>query len=425
MKSLDDLKFNSTRRHFLSATSLGIGGVALGALLDPLTALGCTPQASTAGAQGSPLLSAPHLAPRAKRVIYLFQSGGPSQLDLFDYKPMLRQMNGQELPASVRMGQRLTGMTAFQRVVSAGRLAVRVRAARAVRRLGQRPAAAHRARSSTSSASSARCTPRRSITTRRSRSSRPARSRRAGRRWARGCPTASGPRTRTCRRSSCCFSRARGGDQPLYSWLWGSGFLPSQHQGVQFRERQRPGAVPRRSGRPRPRRAAGACSTAARARGATARARDGPGDQRAHRAVRDGLPHADGRARAMDLKDEPASDRRHVRPRRARARHLRRQLPAGAAAGRARRALHPALSPGLGPARQPAGRHPDDDQVGGSGVGGAGARPQAARPARRHAGDLGRRVRPHQLLAGQARTRPTTAATTIRAASRSGWRAAA
>ena len=70
------------------------------------------------------------MAPRAKRVIYLFQSGGPSQLELFDYKPTLRQMNGQELPASVRMGQRLTGMTAIQRVVSDGRLAVQLRAAR-------------------------------------------------------------------------------------------------------------------------------------------------------------------------------------------------------------------------------------------------------------------------------------------------------
>src|SRR5688572_15146006 len=114
MKSLDDLKFNSTRRHFLSATSLGIGGVALGALLDPLTALGRTPQTPTAGAQGSPLLSAPHLAPRARRVIYLFQSGGPSQLELFDYKPLLQKMNGEEMPESVRGMQRLTGMTSQQ-----------------------------------------------------------------------------------------------------------------------------------------------------------------------------------------------------------------------------------------------------------------------------------------------------------------------
>ena len=56
----------------------------------------------------------PHFAPKAKRVIYLFQSGAPSHLDLFDYKPMLNKMNGQELPDSVRQGQRLTGMTAGQ-----------------------------------------------------------------------------------------------------------------------------------------------------------------------------------------------------------------------------------------------------------------------------------------------------------------------
>ena len=48
------------------------------------------------------MLGAPHFAPKAKRVIYLFQSGGPSQLDLFDHKPMLRTLNGQELPDSIR-----------------------------------------------------------------------------------------------------------------------------------------------------------------------------------------------------------------------------------------------------------------------------------------------------------------------------------
>src|SRR5207237_3729660 len=60
------------------------------------------------------VLDAPHFAPKAKRVIYLFMSGGPSQLDLFDYKPLLSKMNGQDLPESVRMGQRLTGMSANQ-----------------------------------------------------------------------------------------------------------------------------------------------------------------------------------------------------------------------------------------------------------------------------------------------------------------------
>ena len=63
----------------------------------------------------------PHFAPKAKRIIYLFQNGAPSQLDLFDYKPMLQKMHGQDLPASIRMGQRLTGMTANQAEISIGR----------------------------------------------------------------------------------------------------------------------------------------------------------------------------------------------------------------------------------------------------------------------------------------------------------------
>ena len=67
-----------------------------------------------AASQGG-LPELPHFAPKAKRVIYLFQSGGPSQIDLFDYKPRLEQLHGMELPDSVRQGQRLTGMTASQK----------------------------------------------------------------------------------------------------------------------------------------------------------------------------------------------------------------------------------------------------------------------------------------------------------------------
>ncbi len=97
------------RRHFLSKLSLGLGSMALGSLL------GCGSKAQTPGlTMGKGLLDSPHFAPKAKRIIYLFQSGGPSQLDLFDYKPTLAKMHGEELPASVRMGQRLTGMTSGQ-----------------------------------------------------------------------------------------------------------------------------------------------------------------------------------------------------------------------------------------------------------------------------------------------------------------------
>ena len=113
MRELDDLKHNCSRRHFLSMSSLGLGALGLASLLDPRLVSGETGPA--AGDAAGPLLRATHFVPRAKRVIYLFQSGGPSQLELFDDKPLLRQMNGNELPASVRMGQRLTGMTAFQR----------------------------------------------------------------------------------------------------------------------------------------------------------------------------------------------------------------------------------------------------------------------------------------------------------------------
>lgn len=94
------------RRKFLSRLSLGIGSVALGSLLIPDLFKG--------GEEESIMAGLPHFAPRAKRIIYLFQNGAPSQLDLFDYKPLLQKMQGEDLPASVRMGQRLTGMTADQ-----------------------------------------------------------------------------------------------------------------------------------------------------------------------------------------------------------------------------------------------------------------------------------------------------------------------
>ncbi len=96
------------RRTFLHRAAIGIGSVALGSLFS------CENRdMSTVGQLAD--LGLPHFAPKAKRVIYLFQSGAPSQLELFDWKPLLRKMDGQELPESVRQGQRLTGMTANQK----------------------------------------------------------------------------------------------------------------------------------------------------------------------------------------------------------------------------------------------------------------------------------------------------------------------
>ena len=91
----------STRRHFFGKGAYGLGVVALANLLgEDLSAAG--------------LSALPHFAPRAKRVVYLFQSGAPSQLDILDYKPQLERLRGTDLPESVRQGQRLTAMTATQ-----------------------------------------------------------------------------------------------------------------------------------------------------------------------------------------------------------------------------------------------------------------------------------------------------------------------
>ena len=99
-----------TRRHFFQQTGVGIGGAALTTMLaeDAMAAA----QADVSPRSGLPDL--PHFTPSAKRVIYLCQSGGPSQMDLFDYKPKMKDWFNVELPESVRQGQRLTTMTSGQ-----------------------------------------------------------------------------------------------------------------------------------------------------------------------------------------------------------------------------------------------------------------------------------------------------------------------
>lgn len=96
------------RRKFLSRASLGLGSAALGSLLIPNLFSGGKPS------EEAIMDALPHFAPKAKRVIYLFQNGAPSQLESFDYKPLLNKNMGQELPESIRGDQRLTGMTAGQ-----------------------------------------------------------------------------------------------------------------------------------------------------------------------------------------------------------------------------------------------------------------------------------------------------------------------
>jgi hypothetical protein len=116
--SIIRLQDSINRRTFLTRSAAGIGAAALGALM------GEPSRADVAGnAAGSTIATAKAPAPqgfpsfpgKAKRVIFLFQAGAPSQLDMFDYKPALEKLHGQELPESIRMGQRLTGMTSSQK----------------------------------------------------------------------------------------------------------------------------------------------------------------------------------------------------------------------------------------------------------------------------------------------------------------------
>src|ERR1700754_3942845 len=108
-KDILEHHLNLNRRRFLSKLSLGLGSVALGSLLIPNLFTGGDSDSDADFIPGMP-----NFAPKAKRVIYLFQNGAPSQLESFDYKPKLRQLMGQELPPSVRGTQILTGMTAKQ-----------------------------------------------------------------------------------------------------------------------------------------------------------------------------------------------------------------------------------------------------------------------------------------------------------------------
>ena len=89
---------NYSRRDFLTRTSLGLGALSLGSLISPVNAYG---NSEFLNLLDSKKMKLPHFVPKAKRVIYLFQSGAPSQLDLFDHKPKLNEMFGEEVPKSI------------------------------------------------------------------------------------------------------------------------------------------------------------------------------------------------------------------------------------------------------------------------------------------------------------------------------------
>lgn len=114
MDELTRLHFERKRRDFLKGSVLGLGGVALQSLLGCGRKSPTRPASAMAEEELNRPLTHPHFIPRAKRVIYLFQSGGPSQMELFDYKPKLYEMHGQEIPASVIGKNRISGMVSNQ-----------------------------------------------------------------------------------------------------------------------------------------------------------------------------------------------------------------------------------------------------------------------------------------------------------------------
>jgi len=105
MNPIREAELIETRRHFFGRAATGLGAAALTSLMNPSAFA-----APTTGA-----LEAPHFAPKAKRVIYLFMSGAPSQLDMWDYKPKMQEWYDKDLPDSIRNGQRITTMTSGQK----------------------------------------------------------------------------------------------------------------------------------------------------------------------------------------------------------------------------------------------------------------------------------------------------------------------
>ena len=215
-----------SRRHALGRVGMGLGGLAFSQL------------ASAAPSPDTGVLGTPHRPAKAKRVIYLFQAGGPSQLETFDYKPLLNQRNGEDLPDSVRQGQRLTGMSGNQsKLPLAGSLFK-------FRQHGRNGTWISDLLPHTAKIVDDLCIVR-SMHTESINHDPAITFFQTGAQLA-GRPSMGswlsyglGTLNRNLPEYVVLISKT-GVDQPLYSRLWGNGFLPSRHQGVQFRSGKDP-----------------------------------------------------------------------------------------------------------------------------------------------------------------------------------------
>ena len=226
----NNINYSLNRRDFLGRTALGIGGAALMSLLNADAARAAAPAVAN---PFKGVLDAPHFAPRAKRVIYLFMSGGPSQLDLFDHKPLLNERNGTDLPESVRKGQRLTGMSGNQATLPLAGSVFKFA------RHGKSGATVSELMPYTAKVVDELCFVK-SLHTEAINHDPAITFFQTGHQLA-GRPSMGawlsyglGSANENLPAFVVLISKDRI-DQPLYARLWGNGFLPSVHQGVQFR----------------------------------------------------------------------------------------------------------------------------------------------------------------------------------------------
>ncbi|MFO0910150.1 MAG: DUF1501 domain-containing protein [Isosphaeraceae bacterium] len=224
------------RRHFLARSGLSLGGLALGHLLGQDNARAAGPAGSSSGNGGLPGL--PHFPAKAKRVIYLFQSGAPSQLDLFDEKPAIRDKRGIELPDSIRQGQRITTMTSGQKSLPVAPSIF------SFQRYGQSGASLSELLPHTGSIADEICLIR-SVQTEAINHDPAITFVQTGSQLA-GRPSMGawiayglGSMNQDLPAFVVMLSRGRT-DQPLYERLWGSGFLPTRYQGVKLRGGKEP-----------------------------------------------------------------------------------------------------------------------------------------------------------------------------------------
>ena len=225
------LKYQQNRRDFLRGSALGLGGIALGSLL------GCNSKPSQKiisqilEEQNIPLGS-PHFLPKAKRVIYLFQSGGPSQMELFDYKPKLYEMHGQEIPASVMGKNRISGMVNNQYAFPLAKPATNFS------QFGTNGTYVSDLIPHTASMIDDLCVVRSMVTDQINHEPAVIFTQTGNQLSGRPCMGSwlsygLGSMNENLPSFIVMLSKG-GGDQPISSAAWSSGFLPSHHQGVQF-----------------------------------------------------------------------------------------------------------------------------------------------------------------------------------------------